>query len=220
MRHLTDTDIALERGAQLSDCGAYRYRLWREWDTSCPTLAFLMLNPSTADHRVDDPTITRCLTAQSRTTLDGLKSPTCSRCGRPTLMNSSRTRIRLDPAIRPIARSSMWSIVRRWSSARGAHTRRGDARHRSDAPASHHRDDKQALSSRPQPGRRSEAPAICRGQHAAPAICFPSGFGMRELVTTTVKAGLAGTSSGIGRPVKQQTYAFEALNFGGPTWRN
>jgi hypothetical protein len=62
MRHLTDTDIALERGAQLNDCGAYRYRLWREWDTACPTLAFVMLNPSTADHRVDDPTVTRCLT--------------------------------------------------------------------------------------------------------------------------------------------------------------
>jgi hypothetical protein len=60
MKHLTHTNIARGRGAQLSDCGAYRYRLWREWDTSRPTLAFLMLNPSTADHLVDDPTLTRC----------------------------------------------------------------------------------------------------------------------------------------------------------------
>jgi hypothetical protein len=61
MQYLTDTDLAGERGAHVSDCGAYRYRLWREWDRSRPTLAFLMLNPSTADHLTDDPTITRCL---------------------------------------------------------------------------------------------------------------------------------------------------------------
>lgn len=61
MQYLTDTDLAGERGCILSDCGAYRYRLWREWDNSRPTLAFLMLNPSTADHLTDDPTITRCM---------------------------------------------------------------------------------------------------------------------------------------------------------------
>lgn len=60
MKCMTDPDQTVERGAQLSDCGTYRYRLWREWDKSRPTLAFLMLNPSTADHRVDDPTVTRC----------------------------------------------------------------------------------------------------------------------------------------------------------------
>jgi hypothetical protein len=27
MKHLTDTDLAGERGCMLSDCGAYRYRL-------------------------------------------------------------------------------------------------------------------------------------------------------------------------------------------------
>lgn len=61
MQYLTDTDLAGERGCILSDCGTYRYRLWREWDRSRPTLAFLMLNPSTADHLTDDPTITRCI---------------------------------------------------------------------------------------------------------------------------------------------------------------
>jgi hypothetical protein len=60
MKRLTDTDLAGERGAQLSDCGAYRYRLWREWNASRPTVAFVMLNPSTADHLVDDPTVTQC----------------------------------------------------------------------------------------------------------------------------------------------------------------
>jgi hypothetical protein len=48
-------------GAQFSDCGAYRYRLWRRWDKSRSTIAFIMLNPSTADERINDPTIARCL---------------------------------------------------------------------------------------------------------------------------------------------------------------
>jgi hypothetical protein len=61
MRCLTFADHAGDRGAQFSDCGAYRYRLWREWDRALPRLAFVMLNPSTADHRVDDPTIRRCV---------------------------------------------------------------------------------------------------------------------------------------------------------------
>ena len=61
MQYLTDTGLAGKRGTHISDCGAYRYRLWREWDCSLPTLAFLMLNPSTADHLRDDPTIMRCM---------------------------------------------------------------------------------------------------------------------------------------------------------------
>jgi hypothetical protein len=61
MQHLTHRHLTVERGCILSDCGSYRYRLWREWDRSRPTLAFLMLNPSTADHLTDDPTITRCM---------------------------------------------------------------------------------------------------------------------------------------------------------------
>lgn len=61
MQYLTTHDLAGERGCILSDCGTYRYRLWREWDRRQPTLAFLMLNPSTANHIADDPTITRCM---------------------------------------------------------------------------------------------------------------------------------------------------------------
>ncbi|MFJ1993007.1 DUF1643 domain-containing protein [Streptomyces asiaticus] len=37
----------------------YRYLLTRIWDTSRPVMAVVMLNPSTADHRKNDPTITR-----------------------------------------------------------------------------------------------------------------------------------------------------------------
>lgn len=46
--------------AVLSDCGTYRYALMRRWAEGHP-LRFVMLNPSTADATVDDPTIRRCI---------------------------------------------------------------------------------------------------------------------------------------------------------------
>ena len=49
-----------DSGAWISDDGLYRYRLWRCWGDG-PTMAFAMLNPSTADATTDDPTIRRCL---------------------------------------------------------------------------------------------------------------------------------------------------------------
>ncbi|WP_424001224.1 DUF1643 domain-containing protein [Haloarcula salina] len=47
--------------AVLSDDREYRYRLTRTWDAEKPTLAWIMLNPSTADETEDDPTIRRCI---------------------------------------------------------------------------------------------------------------------------------------------------------------
>lgn len=44
----------------LSSCHLYRYRLSRAWSDG-PKLTFLMLNPSTADAKADDPTIRRCV---------------------------------------------------------------------------------------------------------------------------------------------------------------
>jgi hypothetical protein len=53
-------------GAVVSPCGTYRYTLDRVWDASLPTALFIMLNPSTADASVDDPTIRRCVSFAKR----------------------------------------------------------------------------------------------------------------------------------------------------------
>jgi hypothetical protein len=52
-------DRGTDSGAVISECGTYRYRLWRYWEPDRPRCNFLMLNPSTADETVDDPTIRR-----------------------------------------------------------------------------------------------------------------------------------------------------------------
>ncbi len=51
----------MTRGARFSRDRRYRYALTRSWDRAKPLCAFVLLNPSTADARVDDPTIRRCI---------------------------------------------------------------------------------------------------------------------------------------------------------------
>lgn len=57
--------------AIISDCGTYRYRLTRQWGDG-PTCGFIMLNPSTADADIDDPTIRRCIGFAKREGCGGL----------------------------------------------------------------------------------------------------------------------------------------------------
>lgn len=61
---MTDADASPlqddRAGAVFSDDGTYRYRLWRTWDAELPAVAFIMLNPSTADEVELDPTCRRC----------------------------------------------------------------------------------------------------------------------------------------------------------------
>jgi hypothetical protein len=47
--------------AVISNCGKFRYSLKREWLGGDGIVAFIMLNPSTADATQDDPTIRRCI---------------------------------------------------------------------------------------------------------------------------------------------------------------
>lgn len=60
------TDLAGTKTARFDLNGVYRYELGRQSNAEArPTgdapLVFIMLNPSTADHEVEDPTIRRCL---------------------------------------------------------------------------------------------------------------------------------------------------------------
>ena len=47
--------------AGFSRCGRYRYWLRRHWNPGRLQCAFIGLNPSTADARIDDPTLRRCI---------------------------------------------------------------------------------------------------------------------------------------------------------------
>jgi hypothetical protein len=46
-------------GASLSADRVYRYLLWREWESAPKRILWIMLNPSTADEMVLDPTLRR-----------------------------------------------------------------------------------------------------------------------------------------------------------------
>ena len=47
-------------GAYFSDDMKFRYLLWRRWNDG-ELLGFLMLNPSTANQKDNDPTISKCI---------------------------------------------------------------------------------------------------------------------------------------------------------------
>ena len=54
----------IKKSAVISNCGDYRYELRRRWTARASkrfTVAFIGLNPSTADASNDDPTIRRCM---------------------------------------------------------------------------------------------------------------------------------------------------------------
>jgi len=46
-----------ESTAEISPCGLYRYTLRRVWDRGKPLLVCCLLNPSTADAKIDDRTV-------------------------------------------------------------------------------------------------------------------------------------------------------------------
>ena len=58
--------------AWLSPDGTRRYELTRRWGTG-PYMAFIMLNPSTADADLDDPTIRRCVSFAKREGLHAIR---------------------------------------------------------------------------------------------------------------------------------------------------
>ena len=47
--------------AVISKCSKYRYSLSRQWNKEKEKVLFIMLNPSKADDKIDDPTVRRCI---------------------------------------------------------------------------------------------------------------------------------------------------------------
>lgn len=64
-------DEPIRKRATISQCGRYRYRLTRYWGPG-HMLPFVMLNPSTTDAEVDDPTIRRCMSFARREGAGGI----------------------------------------------------------------------------------------------------------------------------------------------------
>ena len=71
LQHSVEKDVPIKRAAAISDCEQYRYGLYRSWGWG-DHLRFVMLNPSTADGEVDDPTIRRCMGFAWSLGFDGL----------------------------------------------------------------------------------------------------------------------------------------------------
>ncbi len=59
--------------AVISDDEKYRYLLTRTWDYTLDQMTLVMLNPSTADATVDDPTIRRCMGFARREGCGGIR---------------------------------------------------------------------------------------------------------------------------------------------------
>jgi hypothetical protein len=72
MAEMTQPNLFLKSGASISACGQYRYDLERRWDPTQKPQVFIMLNPSTADASVDDPTIRRCMAFAKREGAGGI----------------------------------------------------------------------------------------------------------------------------------------------------
>ena len=49
----------MHSSAEYSACMKYRYSLSREWSPKAPRVLILLLNPSTANEKSDDPTMLR-----------------------------------------------------------------------------------------------------------------------------------------------------------------
>lgn len=57
--------VKMERKAYFDKNKIYRYLLTRKWGNSGQKITWIMLNPSTTDDTIDDPTIRRCIVLQN-----------------------------------------------------------------------------------------------------------------------------------------------------------
>lgn len=62
----------MKKSAVISECGLYRYELRRTWDADKALVLFICLNPSTANHEVEDNTSRVCINYAKRWGYGGL----------------------------------------------------------------------------------------------------------------------------------------------------
>jgi hypothetical protein len=62
----------MKLGAKFSSDRKYRWSLHRIWQPSAPLVCYVLLNPSTADESINDPTVSRCQTRASIARFGGL----------------------------------------------------------------------------------------------------------------------------------------------------
>jgi hypothetical protein len=93
---IVDSLPGYERSAVVSRDGLYRYSLQRHWQNAAlpGTVVWIMLNPSTADGKADDPTIRRCVGFTERMGYGHLAVVNlfAYRTTHPTVMKSARGR--------------------------------------------------------------------------------------------------------------------------------
>lgn len=84
--------VVMESGAIISLCGQFRSRLWRIWDTELPRVLWVMLNPSTADENVNDPTIEAIIDFTQRWGFGGIEvcNAYAYRTKSPALLKAAR----------------------------------------------------------------------------------------------------------------------------------
>lgn len=63
----------MNKGAEFSECGNYRYVLWRQWNEAAPYIMCIGLNPSTANADEDDPTIRNLIELMKNNGYGGLR---------------------------------------------------------------------------------------------------------------------------------------------------
>jgi hypothetical protein len=66
------TSVVKTAGLSSESPPLYRYWLRRTWDGILPVMVWIMLNPSTADDQIDDPTIQACMDFARRNGYGGI----------------------------------------------------------------------------------------------------------------------------------------------------
>lgn len=83
-------------GAVFSDERTHRLYLWRRWNKERPRVMFIGLNPSTADERLNDATVRRCIDFAARWNYGGMFM-----CNLFTLVSTDPRILSIEP--RPVA---------------------------------------------------------------------------------------------------------------------